>query len=110
MNERVTLFHLKNENITITIEAKFDGDKLIIEGYDIGKSVKDAWGDSDYEYTITIPSKGVSKLCKIFDISPCSNEKLLMELSKRYNTNSCFSEIRKLLDDNKIKYDGFSWT
>ena len=44
-----TLYHLEREDIKINIVARFEKDKLIIDGYDIGKTVKEAWGDSDYE-------------------------------------------------------------
>jgi hypothetical protein len=30
--------------------------------YDIGERVKGYWGDSDYEYSSTIPSKSVDQL------------------------------------------------
>ena len=45
----VILFQFKNEGISIQIEAKFDNGDLVIEGYDIGRTVKEYWGDSDYE-------------------------------------------------------------
>lgn len=110
MSERVLLFHLNNETITITIEAKFEGDSLVIEGYDIGKKVNDAWGDSDYEYSITVPIEEMGKLSELLNIKPFSKPNMLLVLSKRYNTNFCFSEIKKLLEDNNIKYKGFSWS
>ena len=44
---RFILFQYKTSEISINIEAYFDGEKLVIEGYDIGKSVEEALGDSD---------------------------------------------------------------
>ena len=94
----INLFSLKNEEIKISIEARFEGEALIIDGYDIGKKVKEYWGDSDYEYTTTIYPESVKQLYTIFGIE-----------GKRFNTNTCYSEIQKLLDDNHIAYQGFSW-
>ena len=39
--ESVTLFELKNEGIRINISAYFEGDVLVVDGYDIGKTVEE---------------------------------------------------------------------
>jgi hypothetical protein len=109
MNYSVTLYYYENADIKIDIEARFDGDTLIIDGYDIGKRVKEYWGDSDYEYTLTIPPKSVHQLYNLMNIWPGDYQSLLKELANRYNTNTCFSEIRKFLDDHRIECQGFSW-
>jgi len=109
MNYCVTLFHSEDVDIRIDIEARFDGDTLIIDGYDTGKKVKEYWGDSDYEYSITIPAGGVAKLYAILNVLAGDRQSLMMELQKRYHTNTCFSEIRKLLDDHQVECQGFSW-
>ena len=46
-NESITLYHLKRKDIKINIVARFEEDKLIIDGYDIGKTEVEAGGDSD---------------------------------------------------------------
>ena len=108
--EAVTLFELKNEGIKISITAYFEKDILVIDGYDIGKTVEEYWGDSDYEYVLRIPSAGISFLYKHLNVFEGDQQALLHVLAKRYNSNSCFSEIRQLLDDNKVSYEGFTWT
>ncbi len=57
--EELTLFDFKNDAIHIHITARFDKEDLIIDGYDIGKPVEEAWGDSDYEYILTIRKESV---------------------------------------------------
>jgi hypothetical protein len=109
MTNEVLLYHFAGDDIKVTVEAKFQGESLIIDGYDIGKRVEEYWGDSDYEYTTTIQEAGVMLLYDLLNVKRGEKTALLNELSKRYNTNSCYSEIQKLLDDNKIPYEGFSW-
>lgn len=109
MKDSITLFHFEAADIRVDIEARFEGEVLIIDGYDIGKRVEEYWGDSDYEYTITIPAASVLQLYKLMNLEPDNKKSLLKELAKRYHTNTCFSEIRKLLDDNKVECQGFSW-
>ncbi len=55
MNKR-SLYHCVNPDITIDIDAYIDAETgdLVIEGYDIGPRVGEAWGDSDYEYWLRI--------------------------------------------------------
>lgn len=38
---KVLLFHLKTDSIKVTIEAYFEDEKLVIDGYDIGKLVEE---------------------------------------------------------------------
>ena len=109
MSMSVRLYQHESEDIKVTIDARFDGESLVIDGYDIGKTVKEYWGDSDYEYSTTVPPLGVRQLYAIFRIPENDKKGLLKVLSERYNTNFAYSEIGKMLDENKIKYEGFSW-
>ena len=68
MGKSITLYHLKSEDIKIDIVARFEEDKLIVDGYDIGESVKEAWGDSDYAYVMTIPAKSMPRLPRLYGL------------------------------------------
>ena len=106
----ITLFHMENPGIKVTVEARFDGEDLIIDGYDIGDVVEQYWGDSDYEYSTTIKSSGVLKLYPMFDVKEGDKEGLLKAIAAEYNDNSCYSNFRAFLDRNGIEYESFSWT
>jgi len=110
MKNSITLFHLKNEDIKIDIVARFEADDLIIDGYDIGKTVKEAMGDSVYEYVMTIPANSVSLLYALLDIKAGRRKGLLKALAERFHGNKYFSQIGDFLDDNDIKYSRFTWT
>lgn len=108
--DRVLLFSIQTTDIKIEIEAYFDeAENLVIDGYDIGKTVTEYWGDSDYEYTTTISPQEVKKLYTLFNLPPDSKKDLLSYIQSNYNTNKCYSEIQTLLDQQQIKYKGFSW-
>jgi hypothetical protein len=109
--ERVLLFSLINPNIKVTIEAYFDekGD-LVIDGYDIGKTVNDYWGDSDYEYVTTVSGEDLAKLYEVMGIQAGSKSGLLLEIQKRFNTNSCYSDFNGFIAKHGIHSGGFSWT
>lgn len=106
---KVTLFHLERPDIKIDIEARFEGQVLVIDGYDIGTTVEEYWHDSDYEYNTKVPAEGVEKLYLHFGFEGADQEKLLKLIAERYNTNTCYSEFQKLLEDLGIRYFGFSW-
>lgn len=106
----VTLFHLSNKEIKLTIEARFENETLIVEGYDIGRRVEEYWGDSDYEYSATVLPGEVEKLYHALAISVGDSQSMLDELAKRFNTNTCYSDFRNFLDKHKIKHHGFSWS
>jgi Fe-S cluster assembly scaffold protein SufB len=108
--DRIILFQYQTSEISVTIEAYFKDQKLIIEGYDIGKSVEKWFGDTDYEYSTTISEEEVKKLYLLLDVQEGDKEGLLKSIAAEYNNNSCYSAFRKFLDENEIKYDSFSWT
>lgn len=109
MKESITLHHVEREDITIDIVARFEEDKLIIDGYDIGKTVSEAWGDSDYEYVLTIPAKSLPKLYQLLEVDPGDRSGLLVAIRERFHGNSCFSAMRDFLNENNIDYDSFTW-
>lgn len=103
----VTLFYLDQENIRINITAQFKDEALLIEGYDIGKSTAEFWGDSDYEYTMNLPATSVPLLEKHMGVT--GEDALLQELVKHYAHNKCFSEIQDLLITNNIAFTQSSY-
>jgi hypothetical protein len=109
--DKVILFSFVSDWIKVTIEAYFDKHgNLIIDGYDIGKRVEEVWGDSDYEYMVTIPSAEVNTLYRLFQLTSGDQSALLRYLQENYNTNTCYSDIRSFLELHKIQHEGFSWT
>ena len=104
---RFILFQYKNSEISINIEAYFHGDKLVIEGYD--KRVEEAFGDSDYEYSVTVTGDEVIKLYSLMQVKESDKEGFLKAIADKYHTNTCYSEFRDFLDRNGIKSEGFSW-
>lgn len=110
MNEKVSLFYFKNSNITIYVDAYFNEGNLVVEGCDIGKSAEDAWGDSDYEYSITVKKENLYSLCKALEIEP-GNKAVILEMMKaNFSGNEGFSSFGSFLSQNKIDFDPFSWT
>jgi len=110
MKDSITLFYSKSEDIKIDIVARFEGNDLIIDGYDIGPRVTEALGDSDYEYIMTIPAASVSLLYGLLDAKAGQRKGLLKALALRFHGNKCFSEIGDFLDANDIEYSRFTWT
>jgi hypothetical protein len=105
----VILFSLNNDNIRITIEASFtSAGELLVEGYDVGKTVKEYWGSSDYEYSFTVSPEELIKVYTAAQLPP-EPQQLLEYLQQHFNTNTCFSDIRNWLDKNNVYHEGFSW-
>ena len=109
MKESITLYHVEREDIKVDIVARFDEDKLIIDGYDIGKTVEEFWGDSDYEYVMTIPATSLPPLYGLLNVQVGDRKRLLSALAKRFHGNGCFSAIGSFLDQNSIDYESFTW-
>ncbi len=82
MTERkhsVTLKEARSDNREVSLlEAYFDenGD-LVLAGYDLGESVREMWGDSDYEYWRRVKAEHVPEV-------------LLQLLTERFQDDSEF--------------------
>jgi hypothetical protein len=108
--DRVLLFSFVTPAIKITIETYFDkSGNLVVEGYDIGKTVEEYWGDSDYEYSFSLEPTEADKLYPLFGINAGEKVELLRAIQLRYHSNHCYSEFRDFLSRNHIHFESFSW-
>ncbi len=110
-SEKVTLFESESPDIKISIRMYFNKkDQLYFDGYDIGKRVNEAWGDSDYEYTYTIEPEEVKKFYKLFKLTAGDRLNLLYEFKKRFGVNEAYTLLGDFMKKHKIKYDSFTWS
>jgi hypothetical protein len=109
MEHKKNLFSLDNENIRVTINLGFDGDDLKLDGYDIGKTVSDMWGDSDYEYSITISETELPKLYELNRVPFGNKKKLISVLAKFLSDNKAYSLFHDYLKENNIPFTCFSY-
>jgi hypothetical protein len=108
--EKVMLFYLERPYIKISIQIYVNNkEQLYFDGYDIGKSVEAAWGDSDYEYTYTIEPNEVNKFYQIFNLNPGDKQGLLREIQKRFSVNEAYSLFGEFMQLHNIKYNSFTW-
>jgi hypothetical protein len=66
MQTPLTALILQNrvsENVSVYLEARIDpeGD-LLLSGHDVGRTVKECWGDSDYEYFLEVKKADKEKV------------------------------------------------
>lgn len=108
--DRITLYHYESPDIKVTIEAYFQGDMLMVEGYDIGKKVEEILGDSDYEYVTGVKPEELFKLYALLNVPEGDREKLLYAIAEKFNGNYCYSQFQAFLNENGIKAEAFSWT
>ena len=103
------LFKLDSKAIRVTINLGFDGEDLKLDGYDIGKTVEEMWGDSDYEYSITVDSVNLEKLYELNEVEVGNKKKLISKLSKFLSINEAYSVFHDYLMENKIEFNSFSY-
>jgi len=109
--EKVTLYYLERPDIKISMQIYFnEKGQLYFDGYDIGKTVEEVWGDSDYEYTYTIESKEVNKFYRIFNLKTGDKSGLLQAIKNRFSVNEAYSLFGNFMEENDIKYESFTWS
>ncbi|MCZ2489281.1 hypothetical protein [Aquirufa antheringensis] len=109
MEHKKKLFSIDNENIRVMINLGFDGEDLKLDGYDIGKSVSDMWGDSDYEYSITVSEGELPRLYELNRVYFGNKKKLISVLAKFLSDNKAFTLFHDYLKENNIPFTCFSY-
>jgi hypothetical protein len=98
--KRITIYdkHFGDkEHQILEIYFNEEGD-LVFEGYDIGDIVEKYWGDSDYEYFLTIKKEHVPAVLLLL-IKECFD-------TKRFTNDS---EFRTWLEEKGIPSEFWSW-
>jgi len=107
----VILYFFQDEGIKISIELYFnEHNALILYGYDIGKSVEEFWGDSDYEYSYTIQPKEVEKLYALFEVSSGDKAGLLEAIRARFGVNEAYSLFGAFMTEHDVQFEAFTWS
>lgn len=109
--KRYKMYRLTKPWIRVTVEAYIEletGD-LIIDGYDIGKRVQEAFGDSDYEYQTRILATDKSKLMQALGVSG-DDKKLLRALVKRFHGNKAYSDFLDWCTEQAIQTDSWAYS
>lgn len=110
MEHQKTLFSLDNENIRVTINLGFDEEDLKLDGYDIGKTVSEMWGDSDYEYTIIVSVAELPRLYELNRVPFGNKKKLISALAKFLSDNKAYTLFHNYLKENTIEFTSFSYS
>lgn len=105
---KVLLYTFRSDDINIYISASFKGGNLMIEGRDSGPKVEAVWGDTDYEYIITVHQDQMENLCKVLKSTTTHEEDILQQLAVTFGGSACFSAILHTLKENNIVYSFFN--
>lgn len=97
-SRRVELFEERGETSRFTHAEIDDSGNFIMSTIDIGKAPEETWGDSDYEFWVTVPKEQKDML-------------LLALIEKVYGgVFSAVDEFRKFLEDKKIPSRFQNWS
>jgi len=108
--EKVTLFFLENSDIKISMQIYFnEKDQLYFDGFDTGKLVEEAWGNSDYEYSYTIEPEEVNKFYPVFNLSDGDKSGLLQSIKLEFSVNKAYSLFGEFMQAHNIKHERFTW-
>lgn len=109
MSKSVTLYKVNTPTQKVEIKLIISEDKLLVSGFDIGKTTKEIFGNSDYEYNITIVKSDIyNHINEIQGDKPTEDEIANWYLAKFYG-NNCFSNIKSFYIENNLKYEIFFW-
>ena len=97
MPKRIQLYEERGETSRfIDVEIEKDGD-LVLCGQDVGKAPLEWWGDSDYEFWVTVSSEHKDDL-------------LLALVDRLYGGNSsAVDELRDFLAPRGIDFEFGTW-
>ena len=107
--QEVSLCELKRPRVSIYVTARLLDGELIISGQDLGEATEEFWGDSDYEYWLTIPPEGTKKLFTLLCADSPDADPLDM-LQNKFHGESAFRNIRAYCGRHgiKAKFESYS--
>ena len=71
--------------------------------------VSDIFGDSDYEYSITISSENLPKLYEINKVEIGNKEELINALSVFLSDNKAYTLFQDYLKENDIEFTSYTY-
>lgn len=132
--KKITLREVRTEDDVSILETIVDDDgNLILDGYDLGKTPQEFWGDSDYEYARVVKKKYKGRIMLLlakerFDSKSAARKwldekgipgKSMMKLDKSYGDTVILwlikelfhtdTELKTWLDKNGIPSEFWSW-
>ena len=124
LRNRTVLVAFESERVRSTLTAGFnDEGELVLEGYDIGAFVEEVWGDSDYEYWLTVRGADLPRLAGVLaaargepEPAEADREKWIVATLKALFAPEAAplhfrndSEFKKWMDAHAIPSHFFSW-
>ena len=123
---RKKLFRLRDKSISIHIDVCIDKDtgSLVIEGHDVGRAVSAAFGDSDYEYWLTIKKENKPRLFELFAESDPEavaaaigytkdqdrDKALVALIQKHFSQHDVVSKLQESCESKAIPCEFFSYS
>ena len=108
--QEVSLCELKRPRVSIYVTARLlDDGGLVISGQDLGEATEEFWGDSDYEYWLTISPEGTKKLFGLLCTDKAGEDPLDV-LQNRFHGESAFSSLRAYCGQHGIKAEFSSYS
>ena len=108
--EREILYSIESPDIKISMEVSFNAKgQLVFDGYDIGKTVNDFFGEPDYEYHYTIEPEEVNKFYALYKIESGDRSGLLKVLKDRFGHDKAYSAMGIFMKEHGIHYASFIW-
>ncbi len=102
MENKVILYNINKDNGDSFVLRAFmfpDG-RLVLEGQDFCETAKNWFGDEEYEYYYTFNIENTNKLKAVL-----KSDDLLKTLVEFFSGEMINEKLRKLCEDNDIKFD-----
>jgi hypothetical protein len=109
MNPSIELYTIKRTDVRVYMNLGFEGEDLKFDGHDLGTTVDENWGSSEYEYTATVLEKDLGPLYDLHGIKPGAKEALLEALAPLFSNNSGYTQFKTYLKKHGIAFDTFTY-
>lgn len=109
MNPSIELYTIKRTDIRVYMNLGFEGEDLKFDGHDLGTTVDEHWGSSEYEYMATVLAKDLAALYTLHGIAPGDKEALLQALAPQFSNNSGYTLFMKYLTKKGIPFETFTY-
>ena len=100
------LIEIRTEPLDVYFRADYTGGRLHFSGHDLGDTVEEIWGDDEYEYSYSLDEENSEKFWQVIKAEYGKEDEALLKL---FEGEIDELKFRKILDDNDIKYEFWSY-
>lgn len=102
-------YNENRDDILIAITIALENEELILRGFESGKTVDSIWGESDYEYFLSLDQSNTKKLFEKLGVADKTDKQKLEAVRDKFSKGKGTRLLKEYCKKNNIETSFFSY-